>query len=69
MKPEWINRNIRLPDENGYTYVHLDNGRQEVRWYGRWPNDWDLCKSIKVTHWMPLFDPPIEMVSFVEELK
>lgn len=58
-KMEWISINDRLPEENGYTLVHV-GGMIEVRWYAQYYHDWDKCtsKSRRVTHWMPLPPPP-----------
>jgi len=73
-KPRWISVEERLPEEVRKSYLcRTDSGYHcEVRWtdnvYGLWTGgggQWgwsifDIPQYAKVTHWMPLPQPPKE---------
>lgn len=70
-KPQWIPVTERLPEEKRASYLCLTGGHcHEVRWtnnrYGLGESDrwgwsiFDIPQYSKVTHWMPLPEPPKE---------
>lgn len=66
MEPQWISVKDRLPEDNvqvlactkhGKAFsAHCENGK------------WRVSGSVKVTHWMPLPEPP-EVAQYREETK
>lgn len=62
-KSEWVSVKDRLPDSNNVVLACIDDGQCKivrsayVSSYGEWK--W-LDASQKVTHWMPMPDPPKE---------
>jgi len=57
----WISVKDRLPEKHGHYLVIRDNGYMSVDTYSR-SSHWgkDVCK---ITHWMPLPEPPEEAKS------
>ena len=58
----WISVKERLPEENDDVlgFIPKDEGGEIKRcnyWRGRWWN-WEDGRADKVTHWMPLPEPP-----------
>lgn len=65
-KPEWISVKDRLPEKDIAVLACIDKGQYRtpmiscVSYYGEWIT---LKKTEKVTHWMPLPEPPKEVFS------
>ena len=55
----WIPVEERLPDNAKEVIVILDNGYITVSWRSC-DNSWYISDTRKVTHWMPLPEPPKE---------
>lgn len=69
--PEWINADERLPEDDRQVlcwYLNEDGvysyvvGRYSRRLYPSWETDIDnneiYYQPVKITHWMPLPEPP-----------
>lgn len=65
---EWISVKDRLPEKGGYYLVVTDDAmisieefsKEKLAWLGY---DWDnaeVYELIRITHWMPLPEPPEE---------
>lgn len=53
---EWISVKDRLPEPKAMVLVHCTNGRMLT--VGYFDKDLEYLKSGRVTHWMPLPEPP-----------
>lgn len=60
----WTSVKDRMPEKHGHYLVIRDNGYMSVDTYSR-SSHWgkDVCK---ITHWMPLPEPPEEAVRWVK---
>ena len=56
-KPEWISVKDRLPEQYTDVVVLYDFGRVGVNWTNK-ENEFIEHPNCKVTHWMPLPEPP-----------
>ena len=66
--PKKITNKVIVLCKNGYRgFGHYEDYKGKQTWYnlesGKPFTDWDLedCESYKVTHWMPLPEPPKEV--------
>lgn len=69
-KPRWIPVTERLPEEHVFVLIRQDDDRMMVAervdgdwWYRYFAYDvdrWDENEQGKITHWMPLPEPPEE---------
>jgi len=61
---EWISVKDRLPEYDTKFLVYFESGNMSVKWW--WAMEWDrwlyhVEKNVgpdKITHWMPLPNPP-----------
>lgn len=57
---EWISVKDRLPRNSNTVLCVTKNGRPFVSKYNYAWSRWAVSGSVKVTHWMPLPEPPEE---------
>ncbi len=55
---EWISVEDRLPDEEVGSLVYAHCTRPAFLRDGVWLACWDMREVSRVTHWMPLPEPP-----------
>lgn len=55
---EWISVKDRLPEHSNTVLCVTKNGRPFVCKYDHAWKHWAVSGSVKVTHWMPLPEPP-----------
>jgi hypothetical protein len=59
-QPRWISVEERLPDNEDVVLCVTKNKRPFVCRYDHYWKHWRVSKSVKVTHWMYLPEPPTE---------
>jgi hypothetical protein len=59
-QPRWISVEERLPDNEDVVLCVTKNKRPFVCRYDHYWKHWRVSGSVKVTHWMPLPEPPTE---------
>ena len=57
-QPRWISVEDRLPDNEDTVLCVTKNKRPFVCRYDHYWKHWRVSGSVKVTHWMPLPEPP-----------
>lgn len=55
---EWIPATERLPEENTYVLMCASTGSIMKGSYDHQWNHWNCFRTITITHWMPLPEPP-----------
>lgn len=55
----WISAEDKLPGEDGNYLVYFSMGGMSVAHYDK-VNKWTITIPAKITHWMPLPEPPAE---------